>query len=80
MRNPEFEEKHPELAEEVTSLMSRFERGYNLQNVEDQATFAEAMQQFGAHIARNSKTGSISVGVGPNGVVNVTATSTPSAG
>ena len=80
MKNPEFDEKHPELAAEVNSLVDRFERGYDLKQVEDQATFAEAMQQLGAHVARNSSSGTISVGVGPNGVVTVTATSTPSAG
>ena len=77
MLNPELQSENPELAEEIKRLL-RFDGNYDFSRVQDQATFAEAMQVLGRFCALHSRQGRIGIGVGGTGLVSVEATVTPS--
>jgi len=74
--NPELIERDPDLAEVIQQLL-RFDRSFNLGDVPDQATFAEAVQELGRHTALNSSTGRISIDHGPMGITGVRIQVTP---
>ena len=77
MINPEIKENDPELASLIESFEGRFQRNYELSNVEHAATLAEGCREIGEHIARNSSSAILQVGVGADGVVSLTVTCNP---
>ncbi len=77
MSNPELKENEPELAALIESFESRFQRNFDLSNVEHAADLAEGCREIGEHIARNSSSASLQVGTGANGVVSLTITCNP---
>ena len=63
---------YPDMAREVERLQ-RFEGSYDFSSMADQATFAEALQMLGRHLAVHGKSGSIRIHVGGSGIVGVEA-------
>ena len=74
--NPELKENNPDLDREIERLQ-RFDGVYDFLKIPDQATFAEALQTLGRHIAICSRQGSIRIHVGGQGIVGVDVSAMP---
>lgn len=75
--SPVLKEEQPELAEVIEQIMRRFDRSYDLSQMEDASTLAEGLHEIGGHIALNGARASVSIDVGGQGIVSISVNVTP---
>lgn len=64
-------ENRPDVAEFVERWKSKYNRSYDLNSMEEQATFYEGVTELAKHIAIDSKTASLEIQLAVDGVVGV---------
>lgn len=69
--NPILAENSPNLAEVIESLLRRYDRSFNLNKVQDQATLAEGMRELGEHVALNGKLAKLEIEHSSTGLTKV---------